>query len=506
MHKLDRRDFMIGAGGIALAGAASTAKVFAQMAAQPQLAMRRPVGTMQPSDPALVSYFRAVERMRTLPASHPYNWNRIADIHVNFCPHGNWYFLPWHRAYLLSFERICRQVLSDPNFALPYWDWTAQPRMPPAFVSPTLPNGRRNALFDGTRRMRPTASFPASDVGQQVISRLMAETIFENFGSTRPRGQNSTDTRRWLQAQGRAAALEAGPHNMVHAAIDGDMGQMISPRDPIFWLHHCNIDRLWAQWNALGRRNTTNRLWTSFRFDGIFPAPQGQAAWNVGVSDVLDHRALGYSYPDLPDLVARPRAETVAEVDDLPDPRVLASDAAPASASLNRVLSTQMVLTGTAPANRDESPAQPDSGEDAARRIRDINDILRGDGPGGSGSRPAGNGAPAADRRVFSILENVKAANGNAAIVNVFLNHPNPTAATPVDDPHFIGRFGLFGLESHPAHEGMNVQLELTETVARLRQENRMAGGQLALQLVPVEASDNALELNFGRRSIVTLF
>jgi tyrosinase len=508
VHKLDRRHFMIGAGGTALAGAASPAKVFAQPVVQPRLAVRRAVGTMQPNDPALASYFRAVERMRALPPNHPLNWNQVAQIHVTFCPHGNWYFLPWHRAYLVSFERICRQILNDPNFALPYWDWTAQPRMPPAFVSPTLPNGRRNPLFDGTRRMRPTMGFPASDVGPQVISRLMTETGFENFGSTRPNGQNSTDQQRWLQAPGRATALEFGPHNMVHSRIDGDMGQMISPRDPIFWLHHCNIDRLWAQWNALGRRNTTNRLWTAFRFNGIFQLPQGQGltAWNVGVSDVLDHRAFGYTYPDLPDLVARPRLETVeaAETEDLPAPRVLASDTAPASASLNRVLSTQMTLTATAPGAENRSETSPDE----TARIRDINEVLRGrgDAPGGSGSRQADNPAAGGDKRVFSILENIKGAKGNATIVNVFLNHPNPTADTPEDDPHFIGRFGLFGLESHAAHEGMSVQIEMTETVARLRQSNRLSGGRFDLQMVPVEASDKELELNFGRRSIVTLF
>jgi tyrosinase len=526
VHKLDRRDFMIGAGGLALAGAASPAKVFAQAAAPPRLAVRRAVGTMQPNDPALISYFRAVERMKQLPPSDPRNWNRIAQIHVDFCPHGNWFFLPWHRAYLVSFERICRQVLNDPNFALPYWDWTQQRQMPPVFTSPTLGNGRRNALFDGTRRMRPAATFPASDVGPQVISRIMAETIFENFGSTRPNGQNSTDTRRWLRAQGRATSLEFGPHNMVHSRIDGDMGQMISPRDPIFWLHHCNIDRLWAQWNALGRRNTTNRLWTAFQFDGIFQTPQGQGltAWNVGVTDVLDHRAFGYTYSDLPDVIARPRADTVeaAEVADLPEPHVLASETATGSVSLNGVLSTQMILTGTAPGaeSRSDTPVQiPDSGEDAARKIRDVNDVLRGDTPAGAGPRPAGNGGPGGrpvanheattslpDGRVFSILENIKAAKGNATIVNVFLNHPNPTADTPEDDPHFIGRFGLFGLESHAAHEGMSVQLELTETVARLRQANRLLGRQLDLQVVPVEASGGELELNFGPRSIVTLF
>jgi tyrosinase len=109
------------------------------------------------------------------------------------------------------------------------------------------------------------------------------------------------------------------------------------------------------------------------------------------------------------------------------------------------------------------------------------------------------------DGRVFSILENIRAAKGNATTVNVFLNHPNPTADTPEDDPHFVGTFGVFGLQSHAAHEGLNVQVELSETVARLRQANRTEGKRFDLQLVPVEAAGGELELNLGRINIVTL-
>jgi tyrosinase len=522
VHKLNRRNLLMGAGAAALAGEVSPAKVFAQAAPPARLAMRRAVGTMQPNDPVLASYMRAVERMKAFPPNHPLNWNRIAQIHVDFCPHGNWYFLPWHRAYLVSFERICRQVLNDQSFTLPYWDWTAQRQMPAAFAMQTLPNGRRNPLFDGTRRMRPNATIPASDVGQPVISRLMNETIFENFGSTRPSGQNSTDMGRWLRTPGRATLLEAGPHNLVHSRIDGDMGQMISPRDPIFWLHHCNIDRLWAHWNALGRRNSANRLWTSARFDGIFqtPAPRGQGltAWNVGVSDVLDHRAFGYSYPDLPegqDLVAaagRTRSELVDTGVDLPEPRVLASETGAGSASINRPLSTQMILTSLAPTGTNREALQvPDDADEAARKVREINAALRGEEPPSPVPKPVNGGAGDAgaglpEGRVFSILENIRAVKGSSSVVNVFLNHPGPTAETPQDDPHFIGTFGLFGLEGHASHEGMSVQVEMTETVARLRQANRAVGRQLNLQVVPVEASGNDLELSFGRRSIVKLF
>jgi tyrosinase len=372
-------------------------------------------------------------------------------------------------------------------------------------------------LFDNTRQLRGNAPLRAA-VAPNVISRILTETQFENFGSTRPAGQSSLEAR-WLRAPGRSTSLEAGPHNTIHVAVGGDMSDMISPRDPIFWLHHCNIDRLWAQWNALGRRNSTNRLWTAFRFNGMFQLPQGQGqgltAWSVGVSDVLDHRPLGYTYPDLPsENIARTRAGT-AEADvaetDLPEPRVLASEAPQGPVSLNKVLSAQLTLTGMAPvatgrADEASNPI-PNGGEDT-RRIRDINDVLRGDAPVGANGGPVAADDAAARipaGRVFSVLENIKAAKGDATMVNVFLNHPNPTANTPEDDPHFVGTFGLFGLQSHASHEGLNVQVELSETVAKLRQANRDPGRRLDLQLVPVEAAGKELELNLGRINIVTL-
>jgi tyrosinase len=503
VRKLDRREFVAGAGGAVLAGAASPAGVFAQaVAPQPRLAVRRAVGTMQPNDPALVSYIRAVERMKSLPANNPLSWNRITQIHVDFCPHSNWFFLPWHRAYLVSFERICRQVLGDPNFALPYWDWTQQPRLPAAFTSPTLGN-RRNPLFDGTRTMGPNTTLRPTAVGSNVIARILAERNFENFGSTRPNGQNGIEAR-WLRTPGRTTALEGGPHNTTHVAVGGDMGDMISPRDPIFWLHHCNIDRLWAHWNALGNRNTTNRLWTAFRFNNIFQLPQGRGlvAWNVGVSDVLDHRAFGYTYPDLPrrdEGVASVRAESEAAEADLPEPRVLASETVKGPIGLNRVLSAQLALTSPAPIgeSRDE-PVPAEGGEEGDRKARDPNQALRGEAPVARPGRLP-------DTRVFSVLENIRAAKGDGTIVNVFLNHPNPTAETPEDDPHFVGTFGLFGLQGHAAHEGLNVQVELSQAVARLRQTNRAVGSRLDLQVVPVEATSKDLELNLGRVDIVTL-
>jgi tyrosinase len=58
--------------------------------------------------------------MLALPPEDPRNWYRHALVHTIDCPHGNWWFLPWHRGYLGWFEQICRELSNDPAFALPY--------------------------------------------------------------------------------------------------------------------------------------------------------------------------------------------------------------------------------------------------------------------------------------------------------------------------------------------------------------------------------------------------
>src|SRR6478672_6652574 len=124
---LHRRAFLAAAGSsLALFGNGAP---FAQGAG----VRRRSVRGMSANDPDLAAMSRAVAAMKALPQSDSRNWIRFADIHRNFCPHGNWYFLPWHRAYIASFERICQELSGKRDFALPYWNWTADRQFPAAF-------------------------------------------------------------------------------------------------------------------------------------------------------------------------------------------------------------------------------------------------------------------------------------------------------------------------------------------------------------------------------------
>ena len=124
MHRRDvLKGLVTGAG--ALAGAAGP--TLAQT-----VRVRRNIAT---APAALITAFRTgVARMQALPASNPRSWQYWANVHGgpnntpgtwNQCQHGSFFFLPWHRMYLFYLEKVLRSFSGDPNFALPYWNWTA---------------------------------------------------------------------------------------------------------------------------------------------------------------------------------------------------------------------------------------------------------------------------------------------------------------------------------------------------------------------------------------------
>lgn len=285
---LDRRAFLI-AGGSSLAILGGPAP----MAAQGATVVRRSVRGMTANDPDLAAMRRAVVAMKALPQSDARNWIRFADIHRNFCPHGNWYFLPWHRAYLLSFERICRELSGKPDLALPYWNWTADRQFPSVFSEGDRNSNPLNHPRPGIANMRLTDDM----VGPQVISRILASPDFEAFGSARARGQDSSSSQ-WQRRLGSKTELEFNPHDGMHQAIGGYMSVVdLSARDPIFFLHHANIDRLWATWNRRGNANSPEAMWRDFAFNRNFVNPDG-SPWNVAVGELGSPPALGYRYDD----------------------------------------------------------------------------------------------------------------------------------------------------------------------------------------------------------------
>ncbi len=157
-------------------------------------------------------------------AADPNSWAYWMNVHLNYCPHGVPYFLAWHRGYLYHFERRLRLVSGDNRLVLPYWDYYSYATMPAEFTN----SSSDNPLY--ADRMNTNV--------QPVLTMTPFSPTFINF-------QRNT-------SNAFEPVLEDAPHNPLHDLIGNVMATMESPLDPIFWLHHANIDRLWVAWVSAG--------------------------------------------------------------------------------------------------------------------------------------------------------------------------------------------------------------------------------------------------------------
>ncbi|MBA2302685.1 MAG: tyrosinase family protein [Acidobacteria bacterium] len=175
---------------------------------------------------------------------------RFADfreMHVNQSSpeaHGRPAFLPWHRAYLLDLERELQAV--DPSVALPYWrfDQPAPSLFTPDYlgVSDALGNVQLSATnplqFWRTDNVPGIVRRPFFDPGQAPAGlRTEAQTL--------ALGAQYTGFR----------TLEGNPHGSAHTSFGGFISSIgTAARDPLFFLLHCNVDRLWAKWQLQNNR------------------------------------------------------------------------------------------------------------------------------------------------------------------------------------------------------------------------------------------------------------
>ena len=207
------------------------------------------------------------------------------------CQHGTWYFLPWHRGYLAAFEAIVaaavKKLQGPDDWALPYWNYfdAQNPnarRIPAPFLDPVLPDdGKPNPLSQPPRR-DTTVLEPFGSVPDISLMAMNEPDFLVGGDGTIGFGGGVTS---FSRSGARAGDLERNPHNPVHVMIGGfDGGFMSDPNfaglDPLFWLHHCNIDRLWEAWmNAPGRTMVRDPRWLQGpvprRF--VMPDPAGVA-------------------------------------------------------------------------------------------------------------------------------------------------------------------------------------------------------------------------------------
>jgi Common central domain of tyrosinase/Kelch motif/Polyphenol oxidase middle domain len=154
-----------------------------------------------------------------------------------------WFFLPWHRLMLYEFEGVIREVLHDEDFTLPYWNPVTG--NPADLVVPAIFRDPGATLYNGTR-------WPWVNGGERIDTLykdwINLDALNETTYIDSPNGNIGFNPR-----------LDLNPHFLTHLALGGDMADFATVGgDPLFYLHHSNIDRLWESWNRLGHTNPTD--------------------------------------------------------------------------------------------------------------------------------------------------------------------------------------------------------------------------------------------------------
>ncbi|ORX92557.1 Di-copper centre-containing protein [Basidiobolus meristosporus CBS 931.73] len=225
-------------------------------------------------------------------------------------------FFPWHRYYLRIFERRLQEI--DPNVVLPYWDWSIDSQSPEDHFAMQQSGGNgmgpENCVlrgrFAGWMNEIPRGCLKRIFNGGDKMASVYSPESLNNFIDV------AAD---YLQFHD---IMEYGPHNNVHRAIGGDMGELYSPNDPLFWIHHAYIDKIWYRWQKLHPE-------VQYGYGGIVRSgnsseevsPNASATlcdnlvpFNVPVSSVMDISAPGlcYTYTDSPgDFIRAPFSQPI---------------------------------------------------------------------------------------------------------------------------------------------------------------------------------------------------
>ncbi|KGQ20218.1 Tyrosinase family protein [Lysobacter dokdonensis DS-58] len=199
------------------------------------------------------------------------------------------HFLPWHRMFVFFFEQIIREVSGRPDFTLPYWDYTsADPlkrgivplqfrlKLDPVFN--VLYRADRTTLANTGQRIDKT-----QPTDQMDISATMACAAYSTVGTV----------------LGFCRSIDSNIHGRIHVLVGNakNMGAVpYAARDPLFWVHHSNIDRLWESWNKNYAGVNPVSTWGNTQF--VFADRLGQRVTGR-LKEFFDLGLLGYQYDQL---------------------------------------------------------------------------------------------------------------------------------------------------------------------------------------------------------------
>jgi tyrosinase len=336
------------------------------------------------------------------------------------------FFLPWHRMFVYYFELIVRYVTSEPSSTLPYWNYSnpAQSALPPEFLDKSSPLFRSNRWPNINRGDQ----IPATDTTLEAFK----EPLYSRVGD----------------APGFCEQLDLSIHGNVHTDVGDTQGMAAIPwaaKDPIFWLHHCNIDRLWASWDRHNCKNPTYPAWLNQEF--VFADIHG----NMVVAEVEDFTTtllLGYTYQ-----------EFEPEPDVCPVPFTILPEV------LAQVTLIDIPLS--------EAPIR------LPLQVRVL-------------------GVPA-NKVVYLVFRNVRAESAPGVLYDVYLDLP--WRVTPSrESASYIAPMNFFGLTM--MHHGRDISFEVTEKLNSLRDDGKLIP-TLSVIIVPRGELDQKARPVIGQIQLV---
>jgi tyrosinase len=262
------------------------------------LALKKKPSTLHPGNTGFGRYDDYVEVHRNA---------QTAAMNQSGWAHGGPAFLPWHREFILQFENDLTAI--DAAVTLPYWDWTDTVANPlTADFLGGNGSGPDRIVTDGpfagdkwklnVKEDSGDANFLQRDFGANAAALPTAglQTAVLNiaaYDASPSRGV--TNTFRWQ--------CETALHNLAQRFLGGTMNSANSPNDPVFFLHHANIDRLYAMWQGLHQASAHYLPVTGGKpghnlNDPLIFNTSGTAPFHSSATpaSVMNHRRLGYQY------------------------------------------------------------------------------------------------------------------------------------------------------------------------------------------------------------------
>jgi polyphenol oxidase len=449
-----------GLAGVATIGTVAPLSVYGESAVN--TAVRQDVIEFAKDAARLAKFEAAIKEMQDRSKANPNDpkgWFVNARAHADFRAaagtdpkqvHFCWWFLTWHRAYIVVTERKIREITGDQTLCYPYWNWSTDRRIPSAYsrLGSPLANAVRftpnRPVDDGEVDYVPDDPvLKKLGVAALEVKFFEAQTpsqIRRSFGGiARPNSTNTFGNNR----------LEGTPHGPIHNYVGGenDQGQVgdmadfeTAARDPIFFAHHGNLDRLWEIWRKDPARKSTEPTSDAFlKHKFVFTWLDG-TSMEIAVSDTLDTRKVEYSYDYLE--VFRPGAPIAIVAQ--------AAESRPAPIASDKI----------------RVPLSPQGADENERKILEITDVERPDQP---------------------------------MTVGVYLKPAN----APGDQLGInVGSFAAVRSGGEIAWPSRTLSFDITAAA------NRFAGQELSVELIPyrirAQGAESYPQLKYGQMRIVT--